>query len=357
MAPACAPATGWRGIWKPGRCNHDDPSRICNEVERCLERCLLQPRERLRPRDAAGAASQDDDSRSQDVRSIAPRGSDSTRGARKERRSRMAVRHLWNALAEHPMGLLRNLGISQTPDPNRRPNAMKPYFQSGDCTLYHGDCLELLPTLSGIDAVITDPPYGQKETHDSHLSSVILRNGEPAGQVLRFAGISCDECVSLASSWTEKADRWVVFTCEWKFMHALDRAGLLVRFGIWRKPDGAPQFTGDRPGTGWEAVAICHRKGRKRWNGGGKHAFWDFSKAENKSGHPTGKPLGLFANFVKDFTDIGDIVLDPYMGSGTTGIACIRTGRKFIGIEIDESYCETAAKRIERELAQGVFAF
>jgi len=73
--------------------------------------------------------------------------------------------------------------------------------------------------------------------------------------------------------------------------------------GIWRKPDGAPQFTGDRPGTGWEGVAICHRDGKKYWNGGGKHAFWNIPKNENNSGHPTGKPYRLLMFFVSDFTE------------------------------------------------------
>ncbi|MAL01192.1 MAG: hypothetical protein CL536_03445 [Alcaligenaceae bacterium] len=144
----------------------------------------------------------------------------------------------------------------------------------------------------------------------------------------------------------------MVFTCEWKYAHALDESGVLVRLGIWRKPDGAPQFTGDRPGTGWEAVAICHRKGRKRWNGGGKHGFWQWAKSQNGSGHPTGKPLGLFSDFVHDFTDRGETILDPFMGSGTTGVACMNLGRHFIGIEREPKYFDIACRRIEDALRQ-----
>lgn len=223
----------------------------------------------------------------------------------------------------------------------------------GNATLYCGDCLEILPTLGKVDAVITDPPYGVKDTHGGHLSSITLKNGEPARQALGFDGITEDRCVSFAEQWTLAADRWVVFTCEWKYMSALDKAGVLVRFGIWRKPDGAPQFTGDRPGTGWEAVAICHRPGKKRWNGGGKHAFWSWPKGQNDSGHPTGKPLGLLADFVSEFTDRGDVVLDPFMGSGTTGVACMNLGRKFIGIEIEPKYFGIACRRIEDAQRQG----
>ncbi len=227
--------------------------------------------------------------------------------------------------------------------------------QIGDATLYQCDCREILASLPKVDAVITDPPYGDEATHKKHLATVTLRDGTPAGQVLGFDGISKEEAVRLAVEWCEIAARWVVFTCEWKYAHALDEAGVLVRLGIWRKPDGAPQFTGDRPGTGWEAVAICHRKGKKRWNGGGKHCFWSWPKGQNDSGHPTGKPLGLFCDFVADFTDPGEVVLDPFMGSGTTGVACAKLGRKFIGIEMDPKWFDLACKRIEKTYAQPDF--
>jgi site-specific DNA-methyltransferase (adenine-specific) len=229
---------------------------------------------------------------------------------------------------------------------------MSDFIKIGNATLYLGDCREILPELPKVDAVITDPPYGDRETHAGHLGNVILKNGEPARQALGFEGISESQMVEMAQQWVNIASRWVVFTSEWKFMTALDSAGLLVRFGIWRKPDGAPQFTGDRPGTGWEGIAICHRPGRKRWNGGGKHAFYNWPKGSNKSGHPTGKPIGLFSEFVQEYTDTGETILDPFMGSGTTGVAAIQMGRKFIGIEREPKYFDIACKRIEQAAAQ-----
>jgi len=217
----------------------------------------------------------------------------------------------------------------------------------GDCRLVLGDCIEVMPTLGKVDAVISDPPYGEEDTHAKHLSTVTLRDGTPARQALGFSGINQDDMKSIVALWLSICRGWVVFTCEWKFCKILDDAGSLIRFGIWRKPDGAPQFTGDRPGTGWEAVAICHNKGRKRWNGGGKHGFWTWPKGQNNSGHPTGKPLGLFSDFIIDFTNKNETILDPYMGSGTTGVACVNLHRKFIGIEIEPKYFDIACKRID----------
>jgi len=226
---------------------------------------------------------------------------------------------------------------------------MTPYYDHAGMIIYCADCREVLPHVTA-DVIVSDPPYGDEATHFRHLSSVMLRNGERAGQQLGFEGLSEQTLVQIVAAWCDLVPRWVVFTCEWKYCSALDRAGLLVRMGIWRKPDGAPQFTGDRPGMGWEAVAICHRAGRKRWNGGGRHAFWTYPKGSNQNWHPTGKPLGLFADFVRDFSDEGEMVLDPFMGSGTTLVAAKQLGRRAIGIEIEERYCEIAVKRLAQEV-------
>jgi site-specific DNA-methyltransferase (adenine-specific) len=219
----------------------------------------------------------------------------------------------------------------------------------GRALLFLGDCREVLPTLGKVDHIFSDPPYGVTETHGNHLSSVTLRDGTPARQALGFEGITQDELSAFAAQWVELANRWVVFSCEWKHAHALPN---LIRLGIWRKPDGAPQFTGDRPGTGWEAVAICHREGKKKWNGGGKHAVWTIPKGVG-DGHPTQKPVALLKAWTADFTDEGETILDPFMGSGTTGVAAVQMGRDFIGIEREPKYFDIACRRIEQAQRQG----
>lgn len=128
-----------------------------------------------------------------------------------------------------------------------------------------------------------------------------------------------------------------------------------VRTGAWVKPSPMPQLSGDRPGTGFEAIAICHAAGRMRWNGGGKGNVWTHASVKDASatGHPTPKPLTLMSELIASFTDANESVLDPFCGSGTTLVAAWRLGRLAIGCELSERYCEIAAKRIEAEQRQG----
>lgn len=216
----------------------------------------------------------------------------------------------------------------------------------GNATLYCADCMDVLPTLAQVDVTITDPPYGDV----THKGARTGGNGET--KLVHFDCITQDQFYAICDLLVEKTNRWIVMTCEWRHPAKIEESGLpLVRLGVWIKPNGAPQFTGDRPGTGWEAIAILHREGKKRWNGGGHHAVWTANK-EN-SDHPTGKPLVLVRDFVSKFSDPGESILDPFMGGGTTGVAAIQLGRKFIGIERDPKYFDIACKRIEQAVAQG----
>lgn len=214
----------------------------------------------------------------------------------------------------------------------------------GGATLYLGDCMDILPTLPKVDAVITDPPY-DNITHDKHLSNAAQR------QELGFDSVSEEKIQKIVDGLVHLAERWVVMTCATSHALAIQNRKDFVRLGIWVKPNSAPQFTGDRPGTGWEAVAILHRKGRKRWNGGGHHAVWTVPIEQGQ--HPTQKPIRLISDWVSAFTDGGEIILDPFMGSGTTGVACAQMGRNFIGIEREPKYFDIACKRIEQAYAQG----
>jgi site-specific DNA-methyltransferase (adenine-specific) len=217
----------------------------------------------------------------------------------------------------------------------------------GAATLYLADAFDIMPTLGEVDSIITDPPYDAK----THANARSLR-GRHLASTIDFDCFTEDQFIEFCKCAVIQAKRWVVMSCAWRHAAQLEKAGVpLVRFGIWHKPNGAPQFTGDRPGTGWEAVAILHREGRKRWNGGGHHAVWVCNIEQGE--HPTQKPLPLLLDWVKKFTDEEETVLDPFMGSGTTGVACLKLGRKFIGIEKRADYFDIACRRIEAAQRQG----
>jgi hypothetical protein len=116
------------------------------------------------------------------------------------------------------------------------------------------------------------------------------------------------------------------------------------------KPDAMPQMSGDRPAVGFEPCTIVHAQGPMRWNGGGKKALWIYntSKGVMRPDHPCPKPTALMAELVTQFTDPGEVILDPFAGSGTTLLAAKRLGRRAIGIEVSEQYAEVAATRLQQ---------
>lgn len=158
----------------------------------------------------------------------------------------------------------------------------------------------------------------------------------------------------MAAQFARLSSRWIVAFCQVEaavlWSDALNTGGAVTkRIGVWVKPDGMPQFTGDRPSMGYESMVFAHRKGRSKWNGGGRVGVFTHNKNDERTGHETQKPLPLMLELVELFTDPGDIVLDPFAGSGTTGIACLRLGRRFIGIERDEKYAAIATERLQAE--------
>jgi site-specific DNA-methyltransferase (adenine-specific) len=219
-----------------------------------------------------------------------------------------------------------------------------PYYEADGITILHGDCRDLLPIGARPDVVLSDPPYAA-QTHEG------ARTGDGSRALVDFAAVDVDLLRTVFA--LAAPHRWCVATMDWRHIADLERlppTGLrFVRFGIWVKPNGAPQFTGDRPATGWEGVGILHAESAPMaWNGGGHHAVWRVNK-EN-SAHPTGKPLALVERLCSLFSNPGELVLDPFMGSGTTLVAAKNLGRRAIGIEIEERYCEIAAKRLSQQV-------
>ena len=206
---------------------------------------------------------------------------------------------------------------------------------SDNVTLYRGDCLEILPTLEGADAVISDPPYGMNYT--CRMKSMAGRNGSGGkdwGKTIEGDNEPFDP-----SPWL-KWEKVVLFGSN----HFGARLPVGTKL-VWIKRND-PAF-----GTFFSDAEEAWMKG-----GCGIYCKRDLSmngEALTRQ-HPCQKPVPLMA-WCMDKAKVaeGETVLDPYMGSGSTAIAAIRTGRRFIGIEKDPEHFENARKRIEAELAQG----
>jgi len=242
--------------------------------------------------------------------------------------------------------------------------------------IIHGDCLEVLKTLpsGSVDMLWTDPPFGHGNADgdllsrradacgDGHATKLrAIANDQPdtmrtvvdgmlteAARVLK-PDCCCCCCCCCGGGGPRPTFAWVA--------NRMDSGGLsFFHSVIWDKKN---------PGMGWryrrqhEMVMVAHRRG-------GKLAWADpdvkqrniISMSKPRTGHhPNEKPVELVQRFIELHTKPGDVVLDPFMGSGTTGVACVQTGRNFIGIEIDAGYCEIARKRIEDAQAKkGLFA-
>lgn len=239
--------------------------------------------------------------------------------------------------------------------------------------LYHGDCFELLSQIGEVDHAIFDPPYSAEVHSKSRAGdrSAPLRDGN--GRISKcaisrevdfgFDPIDVAWMEQMADVLFERVRRWVLVFCDVESSHkwigALRSAGFdYCRTAAWIKIGATPQFTGDRPGVGFEAIVCCHKPGKKRWNGGGQLGVWSHLTCIERGGkrtandercHPAQKPLPLMLELVELFSDPGETILDPTMGSGTTGVAAVRLGRSFIGCEQMTEHYASARARIEAE--------
>lgn len=223
-----------------------------------------------------------------------------------------------------------------------------------------GDCRDLLAAMPDacVDHVITDPPY-DAEAHQ--LQRRIIKRpagsnayGQVGVQAVDFDALDAPTRHLVAANAARLVRRWAMAFCQAESVGAwrddLVTVGLVwKRACVWIKPNGQPSYTGDRPGQGYESIAVAHVPGRTRWNAGGKLGLYTYLKdspSARKREHVTQKPLLLMEALIRDFTDPSDIVLDPFAGSGTTGVAARRLGRRFIGFELSPHYAAIARRRI-----------
>lgn len=215
-------------------------------------------------------------------------------------------------------------------------------IQIGDATLYLGDCLEILPTLGKVDAVVTDPPYGIDggqggDARDYGKSDYRAAFSDTPEYVQT-------RCVPVIETLIEMADAVVVtpgIRCAFCYPQPRDMGCFWTPAAITHGPWG---MTTMQPifyyGKDWRA-------GKGAWPSG-----CQLTEPAEKNGHPCPKPIRAWRWLVEKASPPNAIVLDPFMGSGTTGVACAKLGRKFIGVEIERKYFDIACKRIEEAYRQ-----
>lgn len=210
----------------------------------------------------------------------------------------------------------------------------------GDCTLYLGDCLEVMPTLGKVDAVVTDPPYGIGAAGGAAGGGTDA-SGRYKRRPRQYEGHWDNErpAPEVFAALLTQSKRQIIWGGNY-FSDLLPQSG---RWLFWDKLNSMPTYSdGEMAWTSLEGNAV---KKFTRCNNG---------LASNRDGervHPTQKPVDVI-KWCIGFLPSGGVVFDPFMGSGTTGVACAKMGRSFIGIEIDPGYFDIACERIRQAYAQ-----
>ena len=242
----------------------------------------------------------------------------------------------------------------------------------GSATLHCGDCRDIMASMppESVDMIWTDPPYGHSN-HDGDLNDRLnehrgiasepIANDSPelmrevvdamlaeAARVLKHDSCCCC-CCCCGGGGPRPTFAWLA--------ERMDRQGLSFFHSIiWDKLN---------PGLGWryrrrhEMVMVSHRAGGGLLWADDNIATPNIVKLfpPRERQHPNEKPVGLPLHFIEHHSPPNSLILDPFAGSGTTGVAALRTGRRFVGIEIDPHWFDVACKRLEQEERQGRFAF
>jgi site-specific DNA-methyltransferase (adenine-specific) len=217
-------------------------------------------------------------------------------------------------------------------------DAVKPYYEHAGITIYHGDSREILPTLPPVDLVLTDPPYGVGLGQKTNSSRE--REG--------YASFSDDAVLVLALI----KELWPLLTSRAKRIVLTPGVRLMLDYP---RPDHVGALY-------YPAGAGCNKWGFSCWQPilyygtdpyagkGSRPDSFDSTEAAQKNGHPCPKPIRQWSRLLDRVSLIDETILDPFMGSGTTLRAAKDLGRQAIGIEIEEKYCEIAAKRLSQEV-------
>ena len=202
---------------------------------------------------------------------------------------------------------------------------MRPYYEQDGITIYHGDCRELLPSVRG-DAVISDPPYGVEMVYGG-----AYKDTEAEWWAL------LDATVPLMRA---TAPFVVIPSCQIKRLAEIYRRWSPEWIIAWHK--GSPGTVGSLGFNDWEPLICWGRPPRPM------HDHFYAQPVAFDNGHPCPKPTEYFAKLIARSTQPDAVIVDPFLGSGTMLRAAKDLGRRAIGIEIEERYCEIAARRLDQ---------
>ena len=194
----------------------------------------------------------------------------------------------------------------------------------GDCTLYNADCVDVLSSISSVDAVVTDPPYGLEDWNNRGSNK---KRPFDSNKTALWDKPLDKKIISMM----QEISKYQIF---WGANYYLDFLKRTKQMFIWNKNIRNMHFND------------CEIA----WCSGWKEAsrVFDFSPQGLKKVHPTQKPLQLMKWCIDKLPKNAETILDPFMGSGTTGVACAKLGKKFIGVELDPEYFQIACQRIEK---------
>ncbi len=218
---------------------------------------------------------------------------------------------------------------------------MKPYYQDEAVTIYHGDCREILPDLPKVDLVLTDPPYGIDGS-----SGTVNVNRAKSNYSAHFTDnrqFIETVAVPVIASLTESIG-CVVLTPGLKHCCRYPQPDSV---GVFYHPAALGMQT-----FGRADASLVFYYGKNRRPNMGVVCSYQVTEHSTVKGHPCPKPDKVWATLLSNISLPGDLVLDPFLGSGTTAVAAKKLNRKCIGIEIEERYCEIAAKRCSQAVME-----
>lgn len=217
---------------------------------------------------------------------------------------------------------------------------MKPYYQDKSCTIYHGDCREILPTLDKVDLVLTDPPYGKKISMIESFGKANKSNTQTYN-ISSWDNMPMPETTFLLCK--EVSQNQIIFGFNY-LCNFLPPTSAIIVWDKKLKNNWEDTFADCE--IIWTSFNHPPRVYRHLWHGACRAS--ETNKGDYKK-HPTQKPLVVITWLLNKYLKEKEAVLDPYLGSGTTLRAAKDLGRKAIGIEIEEKYCEISARRLEQE--------